>query len=283
VDEQLARLPVEELDLTIRTYVMVKRLDVATVGDLVDTTSAIDIAVATGSDWFCVDNLVGRLAAAGVDQATIEVWQRAPARRPVPALGGGGEPWGLLFAIRDRTWVLEAIRDAYRGVGLAPNPSRERLLDPQPLEPTAELGSDHLMHYETARGIVVVLSNRFELAPLENNPLAAALSSSLGIPVYVFRQEAAQGMLGAYEQGRLARAYLTTGAIGVPELDLAELPLGGPARESLAGLRHNLPAMLRLLGVRSYGHRHAQWDHFVDVHAGRDEVDTTPLLAFTTG
>jgi hypothetical protein len=277
-----ALLPVELLDLVVRTYTVVKRLGVKTVQDLLDTTSAIDIAVSPGSDMFCVDNVAARLDAAGVDHAAIEAWRRAPARLPIPPIDEGGEPWGLLFLTGDRSQVVEAIEAAYRTVGLVPNPNQEALLNPQRMETHAEFGLDHLMHYQAADRIVVVLSQRFELAPLENNPLAAAVSFSLGTPVYAFLQDATKGSLGAYEEGRLIRAYATAGSLAVPVLDLAELPLSESARESLDGLRHNLPAMLRLLAIRSYGHRHARWDHFVDVHASPDDVDTSSLLAFTT-
>ena len=60
----------EELDLTIRSYWVVKKLGVNTVGDLLTTTSAVDVVVLPGSAKRCRYELVHKLARAGVDPAT---------------------------------------------------------------------------------------------------------------------------------------------------------------------------------------------------------------------
>jgi hypothetical protein len=281
------QLPVELLDLIIRTYLVVKRLDVATVGALLETTSAMDILVADGSDYMCVEDLAAKLAAAGIPAPDIDAWRQAPAKRPIPPAAGAGEPWGLIFTAAERAAVARATTQVYQDAGLVRNTSREALLSPPQADAgtagsDSPLGPDHVMHYEAAHGLAVVLSMRFELAPPGDNALASALSVGLRRPVYSFRHQGSAAELVAYREGLAAR-----GVVGgfdhprLPRLDLIELPLSGAERASLADLQHNLPALLRVLGIRSYGHQHANWEHFIDVHGGEEDVETMPLLAFT--
>jgi hypothetical protein len=266
------QLPVEELDLIIRTYFIVKKLGVATVGDLLASTSAFDVVAADGSDAFCADDLAAKLRAAGVAHAVVDEWRGAPARRPVPPDPGTDEPWGLLYIPGDHSHVTARIRQVYLAAGLGEDTSRETLLDPAHVGDGGAdtFGPDHFIVYEAGREFTVALSMRFELAPVGGNALAAELSARLSGPVYAFREEGESGQLLAYEAGA-ART-----------VELSELPLTDAEQQSLDGLQHNLPAMLRVLGVKSYGHSAAPWEHFIDVYAADEDVDTSPFLAFTT-
>jgi len=227
----------EELDLTIRSYWVVKKLGVNTVGDLLTTTSAVDVVVLPGSAKRCRYELVHKLARAGVDPATVDAWAEAPARHPVPAYPDDPHPWGLLFTAGEPAGVAEGIRAVHRD------------------------GADDVVVYRDGT-FSVVLSRRHETVPAAGNALAAGLSAALGRAVYAFRQGGPVGHLVAYENGAAARGFATGGEpLGLPALDLGELPLSRAERASLPGLSRNLPALLRLLDIRSYGYGQHNPEH----------------------
>jgi hypothetical protein len=260
-----AATPIEELNLSVRTYVVLKRRSVHTIGDLLAQPAA---ELLQSRDWpsFGHEEVRQRLLDAGIEESAVDGWRHTPIGAPVPP---DTDPAGGRLLVRaGKDDVTAAVRRCYAAAGLTEEP-----FDPdQPYraddvleaaihaetEVAAEtLGPDCLLILpaRTGSGYVSVLSERYARTPPGRNPLAAALSAELGRTVYGFLQVSGIAELTAYESGRAVRTLLNGGAAnsGRPALALTELS-GAPMVNEVTDLNYltgNLPLLVRLLGFEN--------------------------------